>query len=42
VLVPPERHKASNNVTVVAKKYYLEVVLKEIDATTSNELVTEE
>ena len=35
VLVPTD--KAANNVIVVCKKYYLEVVIKEITATTTYE-----
>ena len=40
VLVPAD--KALNNVIVVCKKYYLEVVLREVNATTTYECVTEE
>ena len=40
VLVPAD--KASNNVIVVCKKYYLEIVLREVNATTTYECVTEE
>ena len=40
VLVPAD--KAAQNVIVVCKKYYLEVVLKEIDATATYECVMED
>ena len=39
VLVPTD--KAANNVIVVCKKYYLEVVIKEITATTTYEPVVQ-
>ena len=40
VLVPAD--KAANNVIVVCKKYYLEVVIKEIMATTTYESVVDD